>query len=214
MNVSIWGQTSDLISTGDRILWTVFLATCIRRSLCIKRSLSLSLRVTAWYWFDCTCHLRQNVGLGEGRWADSPDWPCRSVYREVKHQVYGKRQTRICNTWLSFPFTYRLLFISSTHKLVASRNFLSIRIVLSCFYLLIFYFEKFSTCIWRLPFTVYVKLKLPTKSPGPGGQRFLPKNPTKNKTSGHPHRKSKGKWNQYNFLDVQFPNCRLKVMGL
>jgi len=32
MNVSLWGQTSDLISTGDQILWTVFLATCIRQS--------------------------------------------------------------------------------------------------------------------------------------------------------------------------------------
>ena len=39
-------------------------------------------------------------------------------------------------------------------------QFLSIRIVLSCFYLLIFYFEKFSTWIWRLPFAVYVMLKL------------------------------------------------------
>ena len=30
MNVSIWGQTSDLISTGDHIiLWSVFLATYI-----------------------------------------------------------------------------------------------------------------------------------------------------------------------------------------
>ena len=38
----------------------------------------------------------------------------------------------------------RDLYIS-THKLVVSRNFLSRRIVLSCFYLLIFYFEKFST---------------------------------------------------------------------
>ena len=46
------------------------------------------------------------------------------------------------------------------HKLVVSCNFLSIRIVLSCFYLLIFYFEKFSTWIWRLPFSVYVMLKL------------------------------------------------------
>ena len=76
----------------------------------------------------------------------------RFAYREVKHQVYGKRQTRICNT--------------------CSHNFLSIRIVLSCFYLLMFCFEKFSTWIWRLPFTVYVKLKLPTKSPGPGGRDF------------------------------------------
>ena len=31
---------------------------------------------------------------------------------------------------------------------------------MSCFYLLIFYFEKFLTWIWRLPFAVYVKLKL------------------------------------------------------
>ena len=46
------------------------------------------------------------------------------------------------------------------HKLVVSCNFLSIRIVLSCFYLLIFYFEKFSTWICRLPFAVYVMLKL------------------------------------------------------
>ena len=38
-----------------------------------------------------------------------------------------------------------LVFIISTHKLVISYNFLSTRIVLSCFYLLIFYFEKFST---------------------------------------------------------------------
>ena len=38
-----------------------------------------------------------------------------------------------------------LQFIISTHKLVVSRNFLSIRIVWSCFYLLIFYFEKFAT---------------------------------------------------------------------
>ena len=34
-------------------------------------------------------------------------------------------------------------------NLVVSRNFLSIRIVLSCFYLLIFYFEKFLTSISR-----------------------------------------------------------------
>ena len=69
---------------------------------------------------------------------------------EVKYRVYVNRQTRICTTGPSFPFTCRLLFIISTHKLVVSRNFLSIRIVLSCFYLLIFYFEKFSTWICRI----------------------------------------------------------------
>ena len=59
---------------------------------------------------------------------------------------------RICTMWPSFPFTCCLLFIILTHKLAVSRNFSSIRIVLSCF-LLIFYFEKFSTWIWRLPYT-------------------------------------------------------------
>ena len=81
-------------------------------------------------------------------------------FRQVKHHVYVKRQTRICTTWLSFLFTCRSLFIISRPKFSVSRSFLCIRIVLSCFYLLIFSFEKFSTWIWRLPFTVYVKLKL------------------------------------------------------
>ena len=63
-----------------------------------------------------------------------------------------RSQVRICTTWPSFPFTCRLLFIISSPKLVISCNFLSIRIVLTCFYLLIFYFEKFSTWIGRLLF--------------------------------------------------------------
>ena len=64
--------------------------------------------------------------------------------------------TSICTTWPSFPFTCILLFISSTHKLVVSRNFVSMRIVLNRFYLLVFYFEKISTWTRRLPFAVYV----------------------------------------------------------
>ena len=76
--------------------------------------------------------------------------------REEKHHVYVKWQTQICTTWPSFLFTFRLLFIISTPKLVVSCNFLSIRIiVLSCFCLLIFYCEGFSTWIWRMPFAVY-----------------------------------------------------------
>ena len=59
---------------------------------------------------------------------------------------------------LSITFTCGLLLIISTHKLVVSRNFLSIRIVLSFFYLLIFYFAKLSTWIRRLPFAVFVRL--------------------------------------------------------
>ena len=45
-----------------------------------------------------------------------------------------------------------------------SRNFLSVMIVLSCFYLLLFYFEQFSTWIWRLLLAVYMKLKLSINS--------------------------------------------------
>ena len=44
------------------------------------------------------------------------------------------------------------------------------RIVLSYFYLLIFYFEKFWTWIWRLPFAVYVMLKLSNMSNEDVGQ--------------------------------------------
>ena len=92
------------------------------------------------------------------RWRD-----VKTTYREIRevnHHVYVKRQTQICTSWPSFP--HYLSFIS-THKSVVSPQFLSIRTVSSCFYLLIFYFEKFSTWIWRLPFAVYVKLKLSTK---------------------------------------------------
>ena len=67
----------------------------------------------------------------------------KTLERLFKHNVYVIWQTRICSTWPNFPFTCRLRFIISTHNLVVSRNF-----------------EKFLTWIWRLPFAVYVKLKL------------------------------------------------------
>ena len=79
---------------------------------------------------------------------------------EVKHQIYVKRQTQTRTTWPTFLSTCRLLFIISTPKLVVSRNLVFIRIAYELFYLLFFYFEKFSTRTWRLPFAVYVKLKL------------------------------------------------------
>ena len=41
---------------------------------------------------------------------------------------------------------------------------LSTRIVLDCFYLLIFYSEKFSTDVCRLPYAVNVNLNLSTVS--------------------------------------------------
>ena len=74
---------------------------------------------------------------------------------EVKHHVYVKRQTRICSTWPSFPFTCRLLFIISTHKLVVSCNFLSIRIALSCFIcsFSILRHSRLKSDVCRLPYT-------------------------------------------------------------
>ena len=80
------------------------------------------------------------------------------VISEVKLHVYVKRQPRICTTWSSFPFTCRLLFIISTHKGVVSRNFLSIRIILSCFCSAHFLFWEIPNL--NLPFAIYVMLKL------------------------------------------------------
>ena len=104
----------------------------------------------AWNWVLSNC----TVGLFAG---------FNLVIGEVKHHLYVKRQTRICTTWSSFPLTCRLRFIISTHNLVVSRNFLSIRIVLSFFYQPVFYFEKCLTWIWRLPFAVYGKRKVSIK---------------------------------------------------
>ena len=64
--------------------------------------------------------------------------------KEVKHHVYVKRETQICTTWPSLTLSCCLMSIISTLELVVSCNFLSIRIVLSGFYLLILYFEKLS----------------------------------------------------------------------
>ena len=79
-----------------------------------------------------------------------------------------KRQTRIFTTWLSFLLylSFILFIIStvSTHKWVVLRNFSSTGIALSSFHLFMFYFAKFSTWIWRLPFAVYVNLKNSTDS--------------------------------------------------
>ena len=52
---------------------------------------------------------------------------------QVKLHVYVKRHTRKLYHVTKFS-SCRLPFIFATHKLVVSRNFVSIRIVLSCFY--------------------------------------------------------------------------------
>ena len=76
--------------------------------------------------------------------------------RGVKHHVYVKRQTRLCTTWPSFRFTCRLLFMISTPKLEVWRNFLSIRIVLSCFYL-ITQLPNFQTTLYWIRYIIPCK---------------------------------------------------------
>ena len=55
-----------------------------------------------------------------------------------------------------FPFTVYCFYTKISSFMPA----LSIRIVLDCFYLLIFYSEKFSTDVCRLPYAVNVNLNL------------------------------------------------------
>ena len=50
-------------------------------------------------------------------------WCSNLSNREIKHRVYGKRQTWICTTWPSFLFTCRLQFIIIARKSVTSRQF-------------------------------------------------------------------------------------------
>ena len=81
------------------------------------------------------------------------------VIGEIKNHLYGKRQTNFYHVtkfslFLSFTVHYFCTKISSFTRV------LSIRFVLGCFYLLTFYFAKFSTWIWRLPFAVKVTLNL------------------------------------------------------
>ena len=104
-------------------------------------------------------HLTQS----KGEWAINNNmfWSFakRSVKRRVNFggkifQTISRSSHKICRLLSSPPdqvfpaFTCRfVLFIICTHILVVSRNFLSIRIA-------VFYFEKFSTWIWRLLFAV------------------------------------------------------------
>ena len=82
------------------------------------------------------------------------------INREIKIHVYPKRQTWLCTTWPSFspyfPFTVYCFYTKISSFMPA----LSIRIALDCFYLLIFYSEKFSTDVCRLPYAVNVNLNL------------------------------------------------------
>ena len=73
---------------------------------------------------------------------------------EVKHQVYVKRPTQIRTTWPTFLFTSRLLFYA---QISSFAQFLFIRIAFELFYLLFFYFEKFSGEIFNSNLTFAVR---------------------------------------------------------
>ena len=154
---------------GDKISWdtspqTTFLTICqIKKGKLSFPSPTPCMQCCATVRATCrkqsTPQLWMQVGVGGGIVLLSKVTPFEDN-RVVKLHLSVERKTPLCTTWSGFAFTCRLLFIISTHKWVVSRNILSIWIALSSFYLFIFYFEKFLTWIWRLPFSVYVKLKL------------------------------------------------------
>ena len=72
----------------------------------------------------------------------------KGVCREIKIHVYAKRQTWICTTWPSFPLIFRLPLYYFYKKISSFMPVLTIWILRHCFYLLIFYSEKFSTWAW------------------------------------------------------------------
>ena len=65
---------------------------------------------------------------------------------------------KLGHNYLSFLLNCRLLFITSNSKIHSFMPVLSIRIVPDSFYLIIFFSEKFSTSIWRLPLAANVTL--------------------------------------------------------
>ena len=84
----------------------------------------------------------------------------------MKHHVYVKRQTRICIMWPTFLFTCRLPLIISTPKLMVSRTFFIHKNCFQPFLSAHFLFweihnSNLTFAVCRLPFAVYVKLKLP-----------------------------------------------------
>ena len=93
--------------------------------------------------------------------------------RQIKIHVYAKRQTWLCTTWPSFspyfPFTVYCFYTKISSFMPA----LSIRIALDCFYLLIFYSEKFSTDVCRLPYAVNVNLNLSNDNNNNNNNIFL-----------------------------------------
>ena len=92
-------------------------------------------------------------GSACGRWSYSSHarknlwYPGYETLGYLRDLEYRLRQKANVNLYRVSKFS--LYF--STPKLVALRKFCSILIVLDCFYLFIFYFEKYWTRIWRCP---------------------------------------------------------------
>ena len=78
--------------------------------------------------FDIGAELKQRRFLSEGRQPEVDFLHSLAVIERLSIMFAS-----ICTTWPSFPFACRLLFIISTHKLVVSPNFLSIRIFRAVF---------------------------------------------------------------------------------
>ena len=80
--------------------------------------------------------------------------------REITFHVYSKTADvnlyHVTKFSPYFPFTLYCFYT----KISSFMPVLTIGIVRDCFYLLIFYSEKFSTWVWRLPFAVNVNLNL------------------------------------------------------
>ena len=80
-----------------------------------------------------------------------------AVTRKIKHHVYGKREYVLRDqVWTSDQVLTVTIYLSFTvhynYTIIGKfTSILSIRIVLNCFYLLIYHFEHFSTWISRLP---------------------------------------------------------------
>ena len=87
--------------------------------------------------------------------------------QKEKKQTNKNNRFRVCATWPSFPFTCLQVLFTSTKKIRRLVLFSSLRIVFDCVYLLIFYFEKFSTWVYVLLFAVNFTLNLSIPPPPP-----------------------------------------------
>ena len=82
-------------------------------------------------------------------------WALAGHNREIYNHVYDKRRTLICFS-LYFSFSVRYFYANIT----SFTQFLSTKIVPSCFHLLISYFDKFPTWIWLKPFALNLILNI------------------------------------------------------